>query len=86
MQSDLEGPTIVGGDAYVTVDELVETVIDASGKEIGIEHVEGPVGVHAPELQATSRCLSQRSSHWVGRRGRVFERASPGRINGLRNK
>jgi nucleoside-diphosphate-sugar epimerase len=47
MQSDREGPTIVGGDAYVTVDELVETVIDASGKEIGIEHVEGPVGVHA---------------------------------------
>jgi nucleoside-diphosphate-sugar epimerase len=44
MQSGLEGaaslpfsfngPTIVGGDAYVTVDELVETVIDASGKRI----------------------------------------------------
>lgn len=45
MQSDLDGPTIVGGDEYVTVDELVETVIDASGKEIQINHVEGPVGV-----------------------------------------
>jgi nucleoside-diphosphate-sugar epimerase len=47
MQSDLEGATIIGGDEYVTVDELVETVIAASGKEIEIEHVEGPVGVHA---------------------------------------
>jgi len=47
MQSNLEGPTIIGGDEYVTVDELVQTVIDASGKEIHIEHVEGPVGVQA---------------------------------------
>ncbi|HDQ73511.1 MAG TPA: NAD-dependent epimerase/dehydratase family protein [Chloroflexi bacterium] len=47
MQSDLEGATIIGGDEYVTVDDLVETVIAASGKEIEIEHVEGPVGVHA---------------------------------------
>ncbi len=38
---------IIGGDEYVTVDELVETVIETSGKEIEIEHVEGPVGVHA---------------------------------------
>jgi nucleoside-diphosphate-sugar epimerase len=80
MQSDLERPTIIGGDEDVTVDELVKTVIDASGREIQIEHVEGPVGVHP----ATS--ISRRSSHWGGRRGRVFERASPGRINGLRNK
>lgn len=47
MQSDLIGPTIIGGDEYVTVDELVSTVIDASGKNIRPEHVEGPVGVHA---------------------------------------
>ncbi|MEA3341100.1 MAG: NAD-dependent epimerase/dehydratase family protein, partial [Chloroflexota bacterium] len=46
-QSDLEGVTIIGGDEYVTVDELVQTVIEASGKEIQIEHVEGPVGVQA---------------------------------------
>ncbi len=47
MQSDLQGPTIIGGDEYVTVDELVGTVIAASGKEIKTEHVEGPVGVQA---------------------------------------
>jgi len=31
----------------VTVDELVQTVIDVSGKEIHVQHVEGPVGVQA---------------------------------------
>jgi nucleoside-diphosphate-sugar epimerase len=38
---------IIGGDEYVTVDELVKTVIEVSGKEIHVEHVEGPVGVQA---------------------------------------
>ena len=47
MQSDLEGPTIIGGDEYVTVAEVVQTVIDVSGKDIHIEYVEGPVGVHS---------------------------------------
>jgi GDP-D-mannose 3',5'-epimerase len=47
MQSNLEGPTIIGSDEYVTVDELVNTVIEASGKEIHKKYVEGPVGVHA---------------------------------------
>ena len=37
----------IGGDEYVTVDQLVQTVIDASGKEIHVQHVAGPVGVHA---------------------------------------
>jgi nucleoside-diphosphate-sugar epimerase len=31
----------------VTVNELVQAVIDVSGKEIHVEHVEGPVGVQA---------------------------------------
>jgi GDP-D-mannose 3',5'-epimerase len=47
MQSDLEDPTNLGSEQHVTVDELVQTVIDASGKEIYVKHVEGPVGVQA---------------------------------------
>jgi nucleoside-diphosphate-sugar epimerase len=47
MHSDLEGPVNIGGEEYVTVNELVQTVIDVSGKEIEVEHVEGPVGVQA---------------------------------------
>lgn len=46
-RSDLEGPVTVGGDEYVTVDELAQTIIVASGKQLGIEHVEGPMGVQA---------------------------------------
>jgi hypothetical protein len=52
MQSDLEDATIIGGDEYVTVDELVETVIKVSGKDIEIEHVEGPVGVASLRVRA----------------------------------
>ena len=37
----------IGTEEYVTVNELVETVIDVSGKEIHIAHVDGPVGVQA---------------------------------------
>ena len=47
MQSDLEGAVNIGGEEYVTVAELVQTVIDVSGKDIHIEYVEGPVGVHS---------------------------------------
>jgi GDP-D-mannose 3',5'-epimerase len=47
MQSDLEGPVNIGSSQYVTVDELVNTVIEVSGKEIHKQYVEGPVGVQA---------------------------------------
>jgi nucleoside-diphosphate-sugar epimerase len=47
MQSDLEGPTNIGSDEYVSVDELVATVADVAGKRIEIQHVEGPVGVQS---------------------------------------
>ena len=47
MQSDLEGPVNIGSSERITVDELVETVIEVSGKKIRKKYVEGPVGVHA---------------------------------------
>jgi len=47
MHSDLEGPVNIGSPQYVSVDELVETVIETSGKKISIRHVAGPVGVQA---------------------------------------
>ena len=47
MQSDLEGPVNIGSPEYVTVDELVATAIDVSGKKINIKHVDGPVGVQS---------------------------------------
>lgn len=47
MQSDLRESANIGTDEYVTVNELVQTVIDVSGKDVSIRHVEGPVGVQA---------------------------------------
>jgi nucleoside-diphosphate-sugar epimerase len=47
MQSNLEGPANIGGDERVTVNELVDTVIDVSGRRIRKKYVEGPVGVQS---------------------------------------
>jgi GDP-D-mannose 3', 5'-epimerase len=47
MHSDLEGPANIGCPQYVSVDELVRTVAEVSGKKIQIRHVAGPVGVQS---------------------------------------
>jgi len=47
MQSDLHGAVNIGCPQYVSVDELVETVAEVSGKKINIKHVSGPVGVQS---------------------------------------
>jgi GDP-D-mannose 3',5'-epimerase len=47
MHSDFEDPVNIGSSQYVTVDELVDTVIEVSGKTIHKKYVEGPVGVQA---------------------------------------
>ena len=65
MQSDLEGAANIGCPQYVTVDELVETVAEVAGKEIHIEHVEGPVGVQ-------SRNFSNARIYSLGWEARVF--------------
>jgi GDP-D-mannose 3', 5'-epimerase len=44
-QSDLRKSANIGTEEYVTVNHLVQTVIDVSGKDVRIEHVDGPVGV-----------------------------------------
>ena len=43
----LEGPVNIGCPQYVTVDELVATVVAESGKRINVKHVPGPVGVQS---------------------------------------
>jgi nucleoside-diphosphate-sugar epimerase len=47
MQSDLDGPTNIGSGEYVSVKELVETVMGVAGKNLNIRYVDGPVGVQA---------------------------------------
>lgn len=47
MRSDLEGPVNIGSQEYVTVDELVGVVARVAGKDVRIQHVDGPVGVQS---------------------------------------
>ncbi len=47
MHSDLQGAVNIGCPQYVSVNELVEAVAQASGKKVNIKHVEGPVGVQS---------------------------------------
>jgi nucleoside-diphosphate-sugar epimerase len=67
MQSDLEGAANIGCPQYVSVNELVATVAEVSGKEIHVEHVEGPVGVQ-------SRNFSNERIYSLGWRAKVFLR------------
>jgi len=54
----------IGSSQYVTVDELVETVIEVVGKKINVKHVEGPVGVQ-------SRNFSNERIYSLGWRAKV---------------
>lgn len=65
MQSDLQGPVNIGCPEYVTVDELVHTVMEVAGKKVRIKHVDGPVGVH-------SRNFSNERIYSLGWRAKYF--------------
>ncbi len=47
MQSDLRGPVNIGIDEFVSVNELLATIGEVSGKRFSVKHIEGPVGVTA---------------------------------------
>jgi len=55
-QSDLQVSANIGTEQYVTVNELVQTVIDVSGKDVSIQHVDGPVGVAARNFSKARMC------------------------------
>ena len=45
MDSDFSGPLNIGSEEMVTIDQLVDYVIEISGKTLRKRYVEGPVGV-----------------------------------------
>ncbi len=47
MESGLEGPTNIGSPEYMSVQQLVEAVMDVASKRVRIKYVEGPVGVRS---------------------------------------
>jgi GDP-D-mannose 3', 5'-epimerase len=59
MQSEQDAPANIGTSEYVSVRELVETVIAISGKRLDVRYVAGPVGVQ-------SRNFSHARMHALG--------------------
>ena len=53
MQSDMREPVTIGSSEFVTVDQLAATAIKISGKQISVNHIDGPVGVQARILDKT---------------------------------
>ena len=53
MLSDMREPITIGSSQLVTVDNLVEMAIKISGKKLSIQHIDGPIGVHARILDKT---------------------------------
>lgn len=44
---DFHGPVNIGSEEMVSINELAEMVMDIAGKEMSINHIEGPTGVKA---------------------------------------
>ena len=45
MQSDFKGPVNIGSEEMVTINQLVDTAARVSGKQVGKNHIDGPLGV-----------------------------------------
>ena len=45
MESDFIGPVNIGSDEMVTINNMVNSVIEISGKIVHVKHVDGPTGV-----------------------------------------
>ena len=45
MESDFIGPVNIGSDEMISINDLVNYVIDISGKMVNVKHIHGPTGV-----------------------------------------
>jgi nucleoside-diphosphate-sugar epimerase len=45
MQSNFVGPVNIGSEEMVTINQLAEMAMEIAGKNLKIEHIEGPLGV-----------------------------------------
>jgi nucleoside-diphosphate-sugar epimerase len=45
MNSDFNGPVNIGSDEMVTINQLAKYAIEISGKNVSLNHIEGPLGV-----------------------------------------
>lgn len=45
LRSDWPGPVNIGSDEMVSINQLVDMVMDIAGKKLTIKHIDGPIGV-----------------------------------------
>ena len=45
MESDFDEPINIGSEEIISINNLAQYIIDISGKEVYIKHIEGPQGV-----------------------------------------
>jgi nucleoside-diphosphate-sugar epimerase len=45
VESDFTGPVNVGSEEMVTINQLVEIIMQIAGKQVSIKHIPGPLGV-----------------------------------------
>jgi len=84
MQSDIAEPTNIGSSELISVDELVETVADVSGKAVAVRHVDGPVGVEARYHSVERIRGTGWRAGWSLRRG--IEATYPWIVQQIKNK
>jgi len=46
MDSDFPGPVNIGSEEMITIQDFARMAIDISGKELTIDNIDGPLGVH----------------------------------------
>jgi nucleoside-diphosphate-sugar epimerase len=91
MQSDLDRPANIGSPEYVTVQQLVDTVIAISNKRLRVQYVPGPVGVQSRNFsharmyglgwrpQTSLRDGLRRTYDWIEQQVRVISGATNAR-------
>lgn len=51
--NDFDGPVNIGSDEMVTINELANIVINISGKQLSLKHIDGPLGVRGRNSENT---------------------------------
>ena len=46
VDSDFPGPVNIGSEEMITIQNFAKMAIDVSGKDLTIENIDGPLGVH----------------------------------------
>ncbi|MEN8255501.1 MAG: NAD-dependent epimerase/dehydratase family protein [Verrucomicrobiota bacterium] len=53
MGSDFPGPVNIGSDEMISINDLAMMAADIAGKDIGLKHIEGPLGVRGRNSENT---------------------------------